>query len=1203
MKTHVELTDAQRSAAIERKAENIALLSGAGCGKTYVLARRFTELLMNREDTENPLSRFVALTFTEKATLEMSLRVRKLLADRAAASEGPDRSRLFGWLQEVPAARISTIHGFCASLLRLYAIEAGIDPNFAVCADDLLTGQMTGEAAEQALLQAIEVGSQDVIEALSLLPYQQLVDHIQLLIKQRTAWQQGQYDDATMILRRWSELAETESQTAWQAYVQNQTLHQRMKQARSLPCTNADDKLAIYRQSQLAIIQELIDNPTARTTETIASLKKAPGNIGSAKAWGSREETTDARKLLVDLVKQAVKMSVYCEGLGTSDRQAAEILATLTRLAREADELYRSEKRRRGLLDFTDLLTATSQLLERSESVRRSVSGSIDQLLLDEAQDTNAYQMLLLERLVFGQAGAEDLQPGKLFVVGDAKQSIYRFRGAQVEVFEDLCRRLGPGQQEKLTISFRSSPATVAFVNHLFERLIENSYEAISANRTDCRETPAVEIILAGLPEGQKFRAERAVDAQALITAQRIDEMVQGQEKLVWDKQAKALRPVQYGDIAMLFRRMTNSLPFERRLAEMAVPYYVVAGTGFFKQQEVFDVLNALSVIDNPFDDVAFFGFLRSSMVGLDDNALMCIAEAIATPYLPSLNGTSQVPRIPGLSVAQGQALSFAVELVSDLTGRKNAIGVDEIIRLLLDRTGYEAVLLSQPRGKRMAGNVRMLAERAQTASGRHMSLTDFIAQMGEQVLQGARAEQAGVAGERDNVVKIMTIHKAKGLEFPVVVLPDLNAEMKLRNDNLIINDKWGLTLKVTDKSQGEDDTNTPLHQRLAGIDEDRRAQAENMRLMYVAATRMTDHLIFVGADWRNNDGDFQQANSFLRLMDNELKFSQTCDEGMDALAYDNGKYAAAISKRIVEEHVRHSQPSIGHKLLAHADDGEQLARDLAGQASNLPHPPLLGPVDASLGHVELPVTALSDFAKCPMLYRWRHQLRTPAPSSLSDRQISGNTTGLDAATTGSLLHRCMEILDFASPQPASELVRQSAGEMGIPQTAVDALTGQLDQMLSAFQQDSLFGQISRAKTRLPELDFTIQTASANVRGRIDLVFRDNEDRWHIVDYKSDRVQAGDTSSKAETYRLQMLCYVMATERHVGKAASDATVYFLRPAQAETVAIGPVDIDAAWQTISDLSEELVVAERSDSFTGNVSQACKLCPYCKLCEGL
>ncbi len=1215
MRREVQLTPAQRSAAVDRTAESIALLSGAGCGKTLVLARRFTELLLATHGLENPLVRFVALTFTEKAALEMSQRVGRMLGDLAARSKGADRQKLLSWLQELPDARISTIHGFCASLLRSYAIEAGIDPDFAVCGDELLAARMRHQAAEQAVLEAVEGRRQDVAEALAIVPYERLVEQVDRLVELRAAWyrQADAYENPAQILQRWSKLQRDQHQAAWKQLAADQRLRRELEALAAIHCDDPADKLARYRDEQLEIIRSVLGEPAARTADTLARLNDKPGAIGSSKNWASGEQVKGIRDRIKALVASIAEMKMYAEEMGEFDAQAAKLLAILTRLARQTETIYAAEKRRRGLLDFTDLLIRTYRLLVENPALRERLSSQIEQLLVDEAQDTDAFQIALLETLVFGKAQAESLADGRLFAVGDAKQSIYRFRGAQVEVFENLCRRLGPSRQQRLETSFRTHPAGVAFINHLFKPLMADAYQPIVAHRHIDPPKPSVEILLAsGAGQDAIGSAEDAIAAQASVTARRIAEMVDGGERRVWDQAAGDWRPIEYGDIAVLFTRMTISPEYERQLALREIPYYLLGGAGFFRQQEVFSLLNALRVIDNPFDDVALFGTLRSSLIGLDDNALMHIAEALDPPYLPKLasllreGNQRHRPRIVirGLSQEASEALGFAVDLLGRLHRRKDAAGMEAILAELLDATGYEATLLSQFQGRRLLGNVRLLLERARSAAAAGAGLAEFITEMSQQVLSQARYEQAAVAGEGENVVRLITIHKAKGLEFPVVFVPDLNFGRTGTADAMLHRLDWGWTFKLkAEEAQGRAAGNLPLSYRLAKRCEDAEQRQEDIRRLYVAATRHQDHLVFVAADWRTSEGQFQRPGSYLRQIDHVLSLSHALQMEASEIPYGDGRYAAVLRKIKPSPPPGKRRKSAGQRLLAEANSGTELAGAIIARASEVSALALVGPLPATCGEVELAVTALVDFEHCPMLYRWRSELGVAERIEKSHGPSPEGMVALDPATMGTLYHRCMELLDFARPQKATQLVGRVVGEMGLEEIAdVAAIAAQLEQMLTGFRAHPLCKALAAARGTFRELDFVMSAGAGRLRGQIDLLYEDADGTWRIVDYKSDHVGPEDLPAHARRYELQMLIYAAAAARHLGREPAAATLYFLRPAAAYDLAIDRQASKTATRRINDLAEQLITARRRGNFERRSGDTCSGCPCEALCLG-
>ncbi|MBN1556287.1 MAG: UvrD-helicase domain-containing protein [Phycisphaerae bacterium] len=1176
--TRPKLTPAQTQAAITTAGKNTALLSGAGCGKTFVLARRFTELLMRHPDANDPraladaMGRFVALTFTDKAAMEMSRRVRSMLRDLAdQAGSAADRNVLLGWLDAASEARISTIHSFCAGVLRSCAIQAGIDPAFTVCAETAVTDRMLAEATEEAILAALEESDDRTARLLNEISFQRLCKLVRFLVRQRTHYDFHAYADPAKTLARWREILQKERQAAQQRLKDDGALHRPASELEQFVCTDPDDKLLPFVTSARSSLRTILTQPLEQCARAFAELAAAAkcGNVGSKKAWSVAP--IEIRATLRSLAAAGEEYAPMAEDFSEIDEHAAAVIATLTRLASRADDLYRQAKRSRSLLDFDDLILHTRNLLQRDENPRKRLAAGVDQLLIDEAQDTDATQVQLLLSLLREEPHTLP-DEGKLFLVGDAKQSIYRFRGAQVEVFEELCETLGPTRRVDLDISFRTHEAGTCFVNDVFAPMMADAYTPIRAHRTIPPDHPSVEILLAEASESGEFEdAEFATAAQASLTAQRVAEMIAGGEKLVWDDESQTYRPVRAGDIAILFSRMTKSLPFERELQKRNLPYYVVAGSGFFHQQEIHDVLNALKAIENPFDDLAVIGVLRSVMFSLSDDALLHLARTHTPPYLPDLNPELLAGKI---DETQLDSLRFAKELLNRLARQKDAMGVDELLRRVLDETGYEAMLSAQPRGKRMTGNVRLLLDQAQAAAGQ-MSLADFLAEMDEQILSESRFEQAAVAGEAEDVIRLMTIHKAKGLEFPVVFVPDLNRGWRVGGDLILTRLDWGLTTKLTPGwEESKDDIPVPLAHRLATTAESRDQAREMIRNYYVALTRHEDHLVLVGADLRDKDGRFKDSRSFLAQLDDVLHLRERLDDGEASLPYADGKFSAVLRRETPKE------PK--NVMLSKIDKSD----------SNQPvvSPSLLGPLPETLGDTELAVTALSDFEHCPAAFHWRYELQCP------EFDCGLRIADLSPATLGTLLHRCMELYDFSHPQPAGELIERVLFERDdLPPVQAEELTAQLEGMLTTFRDQSLAGELAAATEMHRELDFLLRVGRMTLRGQIDLLYRDAAGMWRIVDYKSDRAGTPeDMDHKLEHYELQLLTYALAVSRFAGSSPTDASLYFLRTGQVRSISLTDEILTASEKRIETLATKLITARRENQFPGCGKESCYFC---------
>ena len=635
----------------------------------------------------------------------------------------------------------------------------------------------------------------------------------------------------------------------------------------------------------------------------------------------------------------------------------------------------------------------------------------------------------------------------------------------------------------------------------------------------------------------------------------------------------------------------------------------MVAGSGFFKRQEVYNLLNALRVIDNPSDDIAFIGLLRSEIIALDDNALMHIAQTLHPPYLPNLDDETFAKLSGVLNDAQLIRVRFARDLVHRLNKRKNSLRIDELLMLVLNETGYEATLLGQFQGKRMLGNVQMLLDKARSV-GSQISLSEFISQIGEHVLNESRHEQASVSGEDENVVRLMTIHKAKGLEFPVVFVPELNTGQKPFKNRLLNLYKWGLTTKILPQQGGEyldEEISEPLSFALAKETEKCDQESEMLRKYYVALTRHEDHLVLVGANYRNKDGSIKKKGSFLQLIDEQLHLTDAIDEGKQRISYsDEGKdFEISIRCEVPQPPgTAKSQIPTGASLLKKTATPAGFTSDLhklsLSTTRKTSPPPLLGVLSPQSGEAQLAVTALNEFEQCPMLYHWRYELRggrlDKNPESDIKPDLAEDST-LDPLTLGTFLHRCMELLNFQNPQSSDELVTRVASEMNMNTAETHRISTQLETMLQTFSRSDLFTTLAAIPPEdiYRELDFVSEYGYVRLRGQIDLLYREG-DKWCVLDYKSDHIDEAKIAEKAARYELQMLIYTAAAARLTDTPPGEARLYFLRTGMTHTFEITQSTIDAAHTRITKLTGNLINARRTENFTACNRPTCDFCRF-------
>ena len=842
----VRLTAEQR-AALAASGVSVALGAGAGCGKTSVLTERFLAFLEG--PPRRPLSRFVALTFTDRAARELRDRVRQACRRRleAEGSDHLDDAEVAHWrgvLRGLEAAPIGTFHAFCARLLRRFAAEAGLDPGFRVL-EEAIAPTLRDEALAACVRDWLADGDPDLtalaIEFGLFAVRRSLAD----LIVHR----------ASGDLRDWAGRDPVELVAIWErAWTDRlpEVLGRFVDEARPClellrenPCTHP--RMADRRAFLLEQVPALPNrgDPEA-ALEAIREMAKVQGG-GKKTDWPS-EEVFEAVKVHLKGLRDAIdKLLEQFEYDPVATRSAAEHGLRFARLAIGAIEAYERRKRARGCLDFDDLLRKLRDLLRsRAEAVRAELLGSIDVLLVDEFQDTDPIQGEVLRLLAGPDAG-----DGRLFLVGDDKQSIYRFRGAQPRIFRDFRAEFPEGGRLALTENFRSVPGILDFVNALFAATFPGERLRPGPTAPPRVDEPAVEFLWAVEPDPAgtppDARARRVVEAR-WIARRLAARLADGWE--VRDRATGLPRPAHAGDVAILFRSLTDATSYEKALVLEGLEYYVVGGVAFYAQQEVHDLVNLLSAIEDPLDAVSLAGALRSPAFAVSDEAIYAIAaEAGPTPDLVA--GFEGGAEIASPSGPDRDRVARARKLLAAWRAAKDRLTIAGLIDRVLDESGYEASLIGEFLGPRKRANVRKLvrlARRFDLQGG--FTLADFVARLRADLKDPPKEEQAATTDEEGESVRLMTIHQAKGLEFPIVVVPDLDRASRADASQVAFHPDLGPIVRPArdaDPSLDDPDADGPgrslghsLYRRIEQLEDEREA----LRLLYVATTRARDFLI-----------------------------------------------------------------------------------------------------------------------------------------------------------------------------------------------------------------------------------------------------------------------------------------------------------------------------------------------------------------------
>jgi ATP-dependent helicase/nuclease subunit A len=1176
----MQFTDEQH-AAITIQDRNLIVTAGAGSGKTRVLVERFMALLDANADWTLPS--IVAITFTEKAAGEMRDRVREAIESRIQhAVADDDSAALDRWIAhqaDLTRARIGTIHSLCARILRNNPAEARIDPAFdmldeneaAIVLDDAVDEALAILAAEDrpgtALLAAYGVGTARAVlrqyafrgasaaVGEGLLPY-----HEDMIAKWRDAWESATRDLLTAI-------------RADRAFVAALDFVRPGEQP-------PGDKLSPIWETVHAHTDALLHGSSADFAASALAVSGAIKlGVGSAANWGDKETLAtvkDALRTIRERLQAALDSML--PPIGDRDEEALAWLDGWHDAIRLAAEVYAERKTARTALDFDDLETLARDLLNDHPAVAARYADEFKHILVDEFQDTNRAQRDIVYALAgVGEPGAE----GRLFVVGDPKQSIYAFRGADVTVFGSVRAELvaSGGAELPLSMSFRTHHNLVEAFNALFGHILgaeDFGYEVgLGTPMRAFRESdPAVPdhaqpltVFAFPRPDRDVYPAFGADDMrrwEAWRLAHYIHDLVQ-QATPIFDRATNAYRPMTYGDVAILFQAMTRAPLYEEVFKVVGLPYVTVAGKGYYDRQEVWDLLNLLRALHTPADDLALAVALRSPLFGLSDDALFAlrmVPDRGGDP-LPLWRSLFK-PRVPYFPDADRPARDFARGVLCDLRDLAGRVPVADLLSRALDLTGYLATLTGLSDGARRRGNVEKLVALARE-SGR-VSLGSFLAYARDLTAREVREGEAVV--EVEGAVMLMSVHASKGLEFPVVILADASwSRSRWSSLPFTVDRDAGAACRLPTDDPDSDEPD-PFAWDYAARLADQRDQAERRRLLYVGATRAQDYLIVSGSLHRcPREAWLAQWIDALGILDEEL----APDDGGALLNFEWGRCALHVPLTVtLPDHL----VAAGADGSAWDDPAFETGARIAGAESELP--PLLAEVqiDPAAPARALSVSNLEQLGRAQFYdpaergqIVFRHAMLHDAPDPV--RPLPDDTAGVGdlLRIVGEIVHRALQAWALPDRLARADLagrLRTYAWGAGLSDegqitTAVDEAVGLLHQ----FAISEVRGELDRAQQVYREVPFVYRSGERTIHGLIDVLYFDRN-QWTVMDYKTAAVDRA--WSNAKRYYLQVGMYAQAVEARTGQVPT-IHLYYIHPARLIT--IRPDD----WQPALDRLED------------------------------
>ena len=1053
---------------------NLSVEAGAGTGKTTLLVDRIFNLITTgRAEIEE----IVAVTFTEKAAAELKYRVREKLEEQRieAARNDTDRGQtelLNRALKKLDQAPISTIHGFASTILRERPVEAGVDPKFEVL--DNLAQEFFFEHAWQGWINTnLEKHRQIFQRAISLgLRIKDIRALAENFYRNRDilpfpSFKAPPVDLAGFLDRLRADLGELAGLAPLCSNTEDSGYQRIQSMLRSA------DSFQALGEPQL-LEQFLV-------TEFLVKAEGAQKNWTSPEHCRKQKEICNRLKSDLDQLRQRVKTSVV--------QQVALVIQGFVAEIQE-------KKNSLGLLDFQDLLLRCRDLLKSDLAVREYFQKRFRYLLIDEFQDTDPLQVEMVFFLAEAEARAADwdlveLKPGKLFLVGDPKQSIYRFRRADIAIYEaakgHLCRGNSgpPGEQLDIQQNFRSSSGVIDWVNPVFNQLIRPSegekyspeylpIYAWHASDFGTRAPGRVLEIAAEYDPKAKIDEVRAVEAQATVHA--IAEIVSQQWPV---RDGKEQRPIAFRDMALLFPTYTGMQAYEDALKRAGIPYVLEGGKQYFQRQEVTSLIACLLAIDNPSDQLSIAGALHSIFFGISDRDLFSYFVKNKTfNYLEERVAVSPV--------------SEALTILRSLHENRHLYQISEIIQELYEKTYVLETLTFYPHLKQAIANLLKVMQQARE----YQHLGKVMARAGEapvavfhqfvrwldQLEQEEVEEMDSLLSEtEDDVVRLMSIHKSKGLEFPVVFLMKLHGAFYAGEQFFLDCSDKRLEYKLGTQRSG--------YFQSAGFEElsekeKTRLEAERQRILYVAATRARDYLFvprFVSG----------KPTGYAQFLD-------------------------SIQMPEVPE-IRYTREELKEPVKVDATLTEPLDRDWEDYRKNREE--WKSNLDRACKEGREPslriVTATS-----------RKQERETSQDSLGNLP-EASARGDQAVETGSLVHQLLERWDFSERPP----------EHG---------NGRVGHLMENFLKSGL-RERALAGRHWKELPFSVLVEGELNEGFIDLVIEE-EDGMVLVDYKTDDVaNEAEAGERMELqYRGQGEFYRMAL-KEAGLEVKDMLFAFLGP--------------------------------------------------------
>lgn len=1128
----------QQQEAIELRGKNILVSAAAGSGKTAVLVERIKRLIL---EEGCPVDRMLIVTFTNAAAAEMKEKIRKSLSEELNRADGKEekfhkRSFLKKQLELLGMANISTFHAFALEVIRRYFYIIDIEPNFKIC-DSTQEALLKGEAMDKLLEELFEKsepefyhflkcysGDRDESRFRSILlncydTVRSLPEPFTWLKDSAAQLKGGKGFDSGKALEQIFETAAEKLLKGRKALEANEN----MAESLNLPLFR---QLCQEDRKQIALLEEAVSAGDYMLLKGAAETFKLP--VMSSKIFSQAknpEETKRAAADNRDFIKKQIKelksvyLSMSFDQLKSEMDRTYESASYLCKLLAEYDFIYRSKKAEKNVADFSDIEHYAYEILKDPEA-SGFYRDRFNHIFIDEYQDSNVIQEALIDLIK---------RPSNLFMVGDVKQSIYKFRLAEPEIFQNKYRKY-ESEAEKdsvkidLNKNFRSKKPVIDFINSLFFSVMDGYDQNAALYAGDVYADKGFDkpcLYLAQVPWeedsdiDEELKNIMKAEKEALCAVKIIGDSI---GKPFFDSKKGEERPLEKRDIVILMRGVRNYGDiFYKVMTDNNIPAYIDDSDGFFNTLEIDSFLSALYIIDNPRQDIALMTLMRSEMLGFSIEEMVKIRIQFKRgSYYDAFSGYSD----SGEDLCLREKCRVSMDKIQKWRKMSHLMPLDKLVWKLMLDTGFYIAMGAMPAGSQRQANLRALTDKAlayRNSGGG--SLYGFIRYVEAIKENKVSMGQVKLLGENDDIVRIMTVHKSKGLEFPMVLLAGFCRRLTYTSagKSPVIHKDLGIGFPVVDP-----DNRWYKATMLQSMIKDRFRQEEvdeEKRILYVALTRTKDRLAILGI-----------CNDLQKEIDKVSKESPK-----------DSSYFAMTGKVICQE-------LKAVKILT----DEQIAGYSKGHRRSIDR--VLKIMDSVNVPVSPDIERLMSFS-----YPYEEDLKVKSKYSVSElnRENQGADRALrepvfdmekaaadmSSAARGNVYHCVLEHLDIKETRARGEeylrhlldsLVREEvlfADEKDIVET----------DRLMAFACSDLGERIASSPAVYREKPFNMMTEKEGkqimVQGIIDCYFEEG-DYLVLVDYKT-----GKAHNAAEKYKVQIDLYRKALRESMGKNVKDAYLY------------------------------------------------------------